>query len=52
VTFDAVQAHVKASNPKVTHPQVVGGPTLLTGLIQCANGMTVRRSMCNACCGR
>ncbi|MGI8841912.1 MAG: recombinase family protein, partial [Caulobacteraceae bacterium] len=43
--FDAVQAHMKARNPKVTPPQVVGGPTLLTGLIHCAKcggAMTIR----------
>jgi len=33
-TFDAVQARMNDRNPKVTPPQVVGGPTLLTGLIQ------------------
>jgi DNA invertase Pin-like site-specific DNA recombinase len=44
-TFDAVQAHLKARSPKVQHPQVVGGPTLLTGLIHCAKcggAMTIR----------
>lgn len=44
-TFDAVQAHLKARSPKVEHPQVVGGPTLLTGLIHCAKcggAMTIR----------
>jgi len=44
-TFDAVQASMKARNPKVAHPQVVGGPTLLTGLIHCAKcggAMTIR----------
>ena len=44
-TFDAVQARLKARNPKVTPPQVVGGPTLLTGLIHCAKcggAMTIR----------
>ena len=43
--FDAVQARMKARNPKVTPPQVVGGPTLLTGLIHCAKcggAMTIR----------
>ena len=43
--FDAVQASMKARNPKVTSPQVVGGPTLLTGLIHCAKcggAMTIR----------
>src|SRR3546814_10170613 len=29
-TLDTVQAHLKARSPKVAHPQVVGGPTLLT----------------------
>ncbi len=44
-TFDAVRAHMKARNPKTTPPQVVGGPTLLTGLIHCAKcggAMTIR----------
>lgn len=44
-TFDAVQAHLKARSPKVAHPQVVGGPTLLTGLIhcgKCGGAMTIR----------
>ena len=44
-TFDAVQASMKARDPKVTPPQVVGGPTLLTGLIHCAKcggAMTIR----------
>jgi site-specific DNA recombinase len=44
-TFNAVQARMKARNPKVTPPQVVGGPTLLTGLIHCAKcggAMTIR----------
>jgi len=43
--FDAVQAHLKARSPKVVHPQVVGGPTLLTGLIhcgKCGGAMTIR----------
>ncbi len=43
--FDAVQARMKARNPKVTPPQVVGGRTLLTGLIHCAKcggAMTIR----------
>ncbi len=43
--FDAVQAHLKARSPKVAHPQVVGGPTLLTGLIhcgKCGGAMTIR----------
>ena len=44
-TFDAVQAHLKSRSPKVAHPQVVGGPTLLTGLIycgKCGGAMTIR----------
>lgn len=44
-TFDTVQARMKARNPKITPPQVVGGPTLLTGLIHCAKcggAMTIR----------
>jgi len=44
-TFDAVQASLKARNPKVTPPQVVGGPTLLTGICFCADcggAMTIR----------
>jgi site-specific DNA recombinase len=44
-TFDTVQARMKARSPKVTAPQVVGGPTLLTGLIHCAKcggAMTIR----------
>jgi DNA invertase Pin-like site-specific DNA recombinase len=44
-TFDAVQAHLKSRSPKIAHPQVVGGPTLLTGLIHCGKGggaMTIR----------
>jgi site-specific DNA recombinase len=45
VTFDTVQARMKARSPKVTPAQVVGGPTLLTGLIHCAKcggAMTIR----------
>jgi site-specific DNA recombinase len=45
VTFNAVQAHLKARSPKVAHPQVVGGPTLLTGLVhcvKCGGAMTIR----------
>jgi site-specific DNA recombinase len=44
-TFDAVQAALKAKNPKVTPPRVVTGPILLTGIATCAscNGaMTLR----------
>ena len=40
---------MKARNPKVTPPQVVGGPTLLTGLIHCAKcggAMTIRTGKC------
>jgi site-specific DNA recombinase len=43
--FNAVQARMKARNPKAAPPQVVGGPTLLTGLIHCAKcggAMTIR----------
>lgn len=43
--FDAVQAHLHARNPKKVPPQVVGGPTMLTGLIHCAKcdgAMTIR----------
>ena len=35
-TFDAVQAHLKSRNPKVTPARVVSGPTLLTGICFCA----------------
>ena len=44
-TFDAVQAHLHARNPKVTPARVVSGPTLLTGICFCANcggAMTLR----------
>jgi site-specific DNA recombinase len=44
-TFDAVQAHLKSRNPKVLPPQVVGGPTMLTGICFCADcggAMTIR----------
>ncbi len=44
-TFDAVQAHLKSRNPKVTPPQVGGGPTMLTGICFCADcggAMTIR----------
>ncbi|MGH7120824.1 MAG: recombinase zinc beta ribbon domain-containing protein [Acetobacteraceae bacterium] len=43
--FDAVQAHLKSRNPKVSPPQVVGGPTMLTGICFCADcggAMTIR----------
>ncbi len=41
--FEAVQARLKANNPKVTPPRIVNGPVLLTGLVHCAScgaGMT------------
>lgn len=44
-TFDAVQASLRARNPKVTSPRVVSGPILLTGIATCAScggGMTLR----------
>jgi len=44
-TFDAVQALLKARNPKVIPARVVSGPTMLTGLIHCAKcggAMTIR----------
>src|SRR5690606_14160820 len=44
-TFDAVQAQLKARNPKSTAPRTVTGPILLTGLATCAScggGMTLR----------
>ncbi len=44
-TFDAVQAHLHARNPKVTPARVVSGPTLLTGICFCADcggAMTLR----------
>ena len=44
-TFDAVQAHLRARNPKVTAARVVSGPTLLTGICFCADcggAMTLR----------
>lgn len=43
--FDALQAQLKARNPKVTPPRVVTGPILLTGILTCAScgaGMTIR----------
>jgi len=30
--FDAVQAHLRSRNPKVTQAHVVSGPNLLTGI--------------------
>jgi hypothetical protein len=44
-TFDALQARMQARNPRMAPPQVVGGPTLPTGLIHCAKcggAMTIR----------
>ncbi len=44
-TFEAVQAHLRARNPKVTPARVVSGPTLLTGICFCAKcggAMTLR----------
>ncbi len=44
-TFDAVQALLKARNPKVMPARVISGPTMLTGLIhraKCGGAMTIR----------
>ena len=44
-TFDVVQAHLRARNPKVTPARVVSDPTLLTGICFCADcggAMTLR----------
>ncbi|MEA2758596.1 MAG: site-specific recombinase [Methylobacteriaceae bacterium] len=44
-TFEAVQAMLRARNPRVTPPRVVTGPILLTGIASCAScggGMTLR----------
>jgi hypothetical protein len=44
-TFDAVQAHLRSRDPKVTPARVVSGPTLLTGICFCADcqgAMTLR----------
>jgi site-specific DNA recombinase len=44
-TFDAVQAHLKSRNPKVTPARVVSGPTMLSGICCCADcggAMTIR----------
>ena len=43
--WQAVQAHLKARNPKWTPPRTVSGPTLLTGIAFCAScggAMTMR----------
>ena len=43
--FDAVQATLRARNPKIMPPRVVTGPILLTGIATCAScggGMTLR----------
>ena len=43
--FDAVQAQLKARNPRITPPRVVTGPMILTGLARCATcsgAMTLR----------
>ncbi|HEX9237733.1 MAG TPA: recombinase family protein, partial [Xanthobacteraceae bacterium] len=45
VTFDAVQAHLRSRNPKVTPARIVSRPTLLTGICfcaKCAGAMTLR----------
>jgi site-specific DNA recombinase len=44
-TFDAVQAALRAKNPKAMPPRTVTGPILLTGIATCAScggGMTLR----------
>ena len=43
--FDAVQAHLRARNPKVTPARAISGPTILTGICFCADrggAMTLR----------
>lgn len=43
--FDEVQNLLRSRNPKMMHPQAVGGPTLLTGICFCAScggAMTIR----------
>lgn len=35
-TFDAVQAHLRARNPKTLAPRLVNSPNMLTGLLHCA----------------
>lgn len=44
-TFNAVQAMLKAKNPRAVPPRVVTGPILLTGIATCGScggGMTLR----------
>jgi DNA invertase Pin-like site-specific DNA recombinase len=36
-TFDAVQAHLRARNPKALAPRIVNNPNMLTGLLHCAH---------------
>ena len=51
-TFDAVQAHLRARNPKVTPTHVVSGSTLLTGICFCADcggAMTLRTGKGGRC---
>lgn len=43
--FDEVQNLLRSRNPKMMHPQAVGGPTLLTGICfctSCGSVMTIR----------
>jgi DNA invertase Pin-like site-specific DNA recombinase len=50
VTFDAVQAHLRSRNPKVTPARIVSGPTLLTAICfcaKCAGAMTLRTGKSN-----
>jgi hypothetical protein len=45
IAIDAVQAHLRSRNPKVTPARVVSAPTLLTGICFCATSagaMTLR----------
>ena len=49
-TFDAVQAHLRSRNPKVTPARIVSGPTLLTGICfcsKCAGALTLRTGKSN-----
>ena len=45
-TFDAVQAHLHARNPKTLAPRLVNSPNMLTGLLHCAQcgGLMVMRT--------